>query len=84
MAQELRGAVYAARMNEDYNTACRHFNSGWISECEWRWYCFFWDWCTPRFASPKQDRAYAKLGMDGLARRRARVEALRQRLRNAA
>jgi hypothetical protein len=37
-----------------------------------RWLRFAFEWCAPRLSSDRQDRAYTRIGRDGLARRIAR------------
>lgn len=76
------GAV-AARMHQTYEQAEYLASAGFISSDVWRWYLFFWTWCSPRFsgaASHKQDIAYMRLGMAGYLRRMQRASLLRSRL----
>jgi hypothetical protein len=73
----------AARMNQSLYVAEYHLRQGYITGGEWRWFMFFWTWCSARFSGQpgiRQERAYDRLGSDLFFRRRERVKALRARL----
>ena len=73
-------AVRAARSTRSYLEQSLRANEGALSEHEWRWYCFWWTWTAVRFSSPRQNRAWRKLGSERFYRRIERVKAWRTRL----
>ena len=73
-------AMRAARSTRSYLQQSVRAREGALSEYEWRWYCFWWTWTAVRFSSPRQDRAWAKLGSERFYRRIERVKAWRARL----
>lgn len=50
--------------------------AGSISGDTWAWLSLAHHWCAPRLSSERQDRAYARIGADGVARRIARMRRL--------
>jgi len=77
--RNIAAALSASRMNVSYDKARMLYHGGYISELEWRWFAFFWEWYCFRHTD-RQERAWRKLGTEGMERRYARVRALRDRL----
>ena len=75
-------AVRAARSTRSYLEESRRYSDGHgrCSEEEWRWYRFWWTWTALRFSSPRQERAWRKLGPELFYRRIERVKEWRARL----
>lgn len=71
-----------ALQSDSMEVAERKFNAGYVSQYDYRWYCFFWTWTAARFggaAASRQDRAYKRLGKTAYFRRIERAKMLYER-----